>query len=155
MQVDAVNRQKFAAKRALKALHQARERGAMIQGTGPILPGSMVSTDAIVYRQIAAELGRLPSELIKSVVTFYSLALELGRLADSASTAQIAYETILQLAPRLMTHAAILIRTLENFEASDFAVNADVRPKPDEVRTIATQMGYPIDQILSERGFRP
>lgn len=38
----------------------------------------MVTTDAIIYRQIAAELGQLPPELIKSVVLFYTLALALG-----------------------------------------------------------------------------
>ena len=81
-------------------------------------------------------------------------SLELGRLADGASTAETAYETIQQLAPRLMTHATLLIRTLENFEASNFEVDADIRPKPEEVREIATKMGYPIDQILRERGFQ-
>jgi hypothetical protein len=52
--------------------------GREVRRSGPIQPGSMVTTDAIIYRQIAAELGQLPPELIKSVVLFYTLALALG-----------------------------------------------------------------------------
>jgi hypothetical protein len=48
----------------------------------------MSVTDAIIYRQIAAELGHLPPELITSVVLFYTQALDYGRFADAAPTAE-------------------------------------------------------------------
>jgi hypothetical protein len=86
--LEAADRQQFAIDRALKRLQEARAIGAEIEAS-PIQPGSMVTTDAVVYRQIAAELGQLPPELIRSVVLFYSLALDLGRIADGAPTAQL------------------------------------------------------------------
>lgn len=151
--LDAANCQKFAVERTLEQLKEARGKGATVVSGGPIQPGSMVVTDAIVYRQIAAELGRLPPELIKTVVLFYTLALDFGRLADGASTAQGAYETIQDIAPRLKMHAALLIRTLDKFEASDFMVDADIRLKPEEVKELATKVEYPLAQVLKERGF--
>jgi len=52
-------------------------------------------------------------------------------------------------------HAALLIRTLDKFEASGFAIDADIRPKPDEVRELAAKVGYPLDQVMRERGLSP
>jgi heme exporter protein D len=150
--LEAANRHEFTIEHALKGLQEARAKGAVIKTGEPIQPGSLVLTDAIVYRQIAAELGQLPPELIKSVVLFYTLALDLGRMADGAPTALAAYETIRGVAPRLKMHAALLISTLDKFEASDFAVAADIRPKPDEIRKLAAKVGYPLDQVMKERG---
>jgi len=81
--LEAANRRQSAVERTLQGLQEARTRGAVIADSGPIQPGSLVMTDAIVYRQMAAELGKLPPELIKSVVLFYSMALDLGRMADA------------------------------------------------------------------------
>ena len=72
--VGAANRRKVAVEQTLRALQEARERGTVVQGIGRIQPGSMVVTDATIYRQIAVGLGRLPPEVIKSVVAFYALA---------------------------------------------------------------------------------
>jgi hypothetical protein len=151
--VAAANRHEFTIEHALKGLEEARAEGALVKAGQPIRPGSLILTDAIVYRQIAAELGQLPPELIESVVHFYTLALDLGRMADSAPTALTAYEAIRGVAPRLKMHAALLRSTLDKFETSDFAVDADIRPKPDEVRKLANKVGYPLDQVLKERGF--
>jgi hypothetical protein len=114
----------------------------------------MVLTDAIVYRQIAGELGRLPPELIKSVVMFYTLALDMGRLADGASTAQAAYESILGLAPRLKMNAAILLLRLDKFEGAGFRADADTRMNTDEFRKLAMDSGYPADQVLKDYGLQ-
>jgi hypothetical protein len=112
----------------------------------------MVVTDAIIYRQIASELGRFPPDIIKSVVQFYALSLELGRIADATPTAQRAYEMIQGSAPRLKMQAALVIKTLDKFEAAGFAVTANIRPTPDEIKELAAHTGYPLDQIASERG---
>ena len=114
----------------------------------------MTVTDAIVYRQIAAELDRLPPELITSVVLFYALVLDQGRMADAASTAEEAYKTIQSLAPRLKMYGALLINTMQKFETLGFAVDVDIRPTPAEVRELAASVGYPLDQIIKERGFQ-
>jgi hypothetical protein len=115
----------------------------------------MAVTDAIVYLQIASELGRLPPELIKSVVLFYTLALDIGRIADGAPTAEEAYNYVCSFVPRLKMYATLLITTLHKFERSDFTVDADIRPKPEEVRKLATKVGYPLDQVMRERGIQP
>jgi hypothetical protein len=152
--LEAADRQQFAIDRALERLQEARAMGAEIEAS-PIQPGSMVTTDAVVYRQIASELGQLPPELIRSVVLFYSLALDLGRLADGAPTAQLAYETIQSLLPRFKMHAALLIRTLDKFEASGFTLDADIQLKPEEFRELAAKVDYPLDQVIKERGLAP
>jgi hypothetical protein len=112
----------------------------------------MSVTDAIIYRQIAAELGRLPPNLITSVVLFYALALDYGRIADAAPTAEQAYTHLQSLAPRLKMYGARLIKTMEKFEASGFSLDADIEPTPAELRILAAQVGYPLDEIARERG---
>lgn len=107
--LEAADRHEFTIQRALERLQEAVAKGAVIKAGEPIRPGSVVLTDAIVYRQVAAELAQLPPELIKSLVLFYTLALDLGRIADGAPTALAAFEVIRDVAPRLKMHAAILI----------------------------------------------
>ena len=148
------HRRQEALEPVLKGLQDARAKGAAIRRE-PIQPGSMVVTDAIVYRQIASELGRLPPELIRSVVLFYTLALDIGRIADGAPTAEEAYNSVFGVVPRLKMYAMLLIATLDKFERSDFAIDADIHPKSEEVKKLATKAGYPLDQVLRERGIQP
>jgi Co/Zn/Cd efflux system component len=74
------------------------------------------------------------------------------RNADAAPTAIQAYRDMLSLLPRLKTHASILLRTLDKFEAAGFSADADIRPTPGEVRQFAAEAGYPLDEIAKERG---
>jgi hypothetical protein len=152
--VEWTDRRRRAVEPVLKALQDARAKGAVVR-RDPIHPGSMVVTDAIVYREIASELGRLPPELIRSVVLFYTLALDLGPIADEAPTAEEAYKAVYSYVPRLKMSAALLIRTLDKFERSDFTVDADIRPKLEEVRELAANVGYPLEQVMRERGIHP
>jgi hypothetical protein len=110
-------------------------------------------TDAIVYKGIASEIGELPPQVTDSAVTFYSLTLDASRRADAAPTAQAAYEMILGLAPRVKMYAALLIKTLDKLEAANFDTTADIRPTRDEVRQLAREVGYPLDEVLKERGY--
>jgi hypothetical protein len=135
----------------LQMLQKARAMEATIKND-PIHPGSMSVTDAIIYRQIASEVGRLPPDLITSVVRFYTQAMDYGRFADAAPTAEQAYTQLQPLAPRLKMAAALLIKTMEKFEASGFALDADIKPTPADVRTIAARVGYPLEEIARERG---
>jgi hypothetical protein len=48
--------------------------------------------------------------------------------------------------------AELLIKTMEKFEASGFAVDADIKPTPAEIRTIAARVGYPLEEVARERG---
>jgi len=49
--------------------------------------------------------------------------------------------------------AALLITTLDKFEASGFSMDADIRPKPEEIQELAAKTGYPLAEVLRERGF--
>jgi hypothetical protein len=151
--IESMEVQQSTIEQTLKLLDAARAKGAVIK-TDPVQSGSVVVTDAIIYRQIAAELGRFPPDLIKSVVQFYAGTLLMGRIADSAPTAQLTLEATQGLAPRLKILAALLIKKLDNFEASGFAADAKIGPKPADVRAIAAKLGYPLDQILRERGLQ-
>lgn len=147
----AADRHQSAINPGLQRIDEARARGATINND-PIQPGSMAVTDAIIYRQIASELGRLPPDLITSVVLFYTLALDYARYADAASTAEQAYRTLQSVAPRLKMYGALLIKTMEKFQASGFMVDADIRPTQSEVRQLAANVGYPLEEIARERG---
>jgi hypothetical protein len=67
----------------------------------------------------------------------------------------MAYETFQSLLPRLKMHAALLIRSLDKFEASGFAIDAHIRPRPEEVKELAAKIGYPLDKVMRERGLSP
>lgn len=151
----AAERHETAIGLTLKRLEEARAHGATITGGGRLPQDSVVLTDAIIYRRIAAELGRLPPELNRSIVVFCTIALDLGRLANGATTAQSAYETILKLAPRLKMSAAVLISNLDKFEAANFAPEANIHGTVEEFRALAAKVGYPADQVLRERGLIP
>jgi hypothetical protein len=149
---DAARRRQEAIATMFDELKKAQAAGAKLKESGSVLPGSLSLTEAIVYRQIASELGRLPPQVIKQVVAFYSLIIDVTRSAEAAPTAIEAYNSIYSTLPRIRTHASILIRTLEKFEAADFAPDADMSPKPDEIRRFAADAGYPLDEIARERG---
>ena len=138
----------------MKAIEGAKQAGATIIDRGPLSKGSMAITDAIIYRELASELGRLPPAVISEVVSFYGRALEIGRIAEMGSSALDSYATLHDLAPRVRIGGALVIRLLEKFEQSDFAVDADLKPTREEVLELAKRVDYPIEIILKERGFK-
>jgi hypothetical protein len=152
--IEWTNYQEQSLDQTLKALAAARAKGAVVKNAR-IQPGSMTVTDATVYRQIASELGRLPPALIQSVVRFYANALRISRIADGAPTVEDSCKVVLETAPRLKMYAAMLLLTLDKFEASGFSSDADIEPKPEEVRKLAVDTGYPLEQIMRERGIQP
>ena len=92
--LEAAYHQREGIEQTLRQVENARQQGIAVKASGPIRPGSMNVTDAIVYRGMASEIGLLPPELIKSVVDFYSRAGEAGRLADVAPDALQAYKMV-------------------------------------------------------------
>lgn len=149
---DAAGRRQEAISETFRQLDEAVKRGGTLKMTGPIQPGSMALTDGTIYRAVAAELGRLPTELIKSVVTFYSLVLDMSRTADGSPTAVEAYQSFLPSLPRARTYAAIVIRTLDKLEEAQFSTNANILPTGEEVCQFAAKFGYPLLEIAKERG---
>jgi hypothetical protein len=150
----AKNRQE-SVEQILKNVAAAREQGIRTTLDAPVAPHSMVVTDAIMYRQVAAELGRLPPEIIDPVVSFYAFALEMGRVADRAPSAVEANRMFLAQLPKLRLYAAMLVKTLGKFEASGFAAGAECSTLTgEEVRLLAEQVGYPLDAVLKESGVK-
>jgi hypothetical protein len=147
------DRRREAIEPVLKSLQDARASGAAVLRE-PIQPGSLVVTDAIIYREIASELGRLPPALIRFIVHFYTLALELGRIADGAPAVEEAYGLVLSAVPRLTMSGSLLIRILDKFEACSFKIDADIRPTTEDLKELAAKTSYPLDQVLRERGFQ-
>lgn len=150
----AAEMRQTAIDETFEQLEQARQMGAIIKESGPIQVGSLTLSDATIYTQLAAELGQFPPPLIKSIVSFYSLTIDIGRQADGAPTAIEAYVNIRSSLPRVRTYAAMLVRSLEKFEEADFAGSADTNPMPSEIRKFAAAAGYPLDEIAESRGVK-
>jgi hypothetical protein len=136
----------------LAGLRRAQTQGVTIVNNGPIQPGSLTLTDAILYKEVAGELGRVPPDLVERIVQFYSLTFDMGRIANGASTATRAYEEVLGMLPRFKMNAALLILTLDKFQKSGFRTDVDLHLTADEARRLATETGYPLDDVLKERG---
>jgi len=150
--IAALERQLFATKQTLLKIRAGRQAGAQILNHGPISPGSMIFTDGVIYRQVAAELGRLPADLVSSMVQFYAMALEMTRLAESSSSAETAYEIMQDLIPRALMCGELLRLSMDKFERSDFEFRVDLRPTPDEMSKLAKKVGYPLQELMQERG---
>lgn len=149
---EAADRRLTAISDTFGQLNKAMSAGVKINESAPNRPGSLTLTEAIIYTAVASELGRLPADLIQSVVKFYSLTLDTVRTADSAPTAIEAWKAILPSLPRVKAYAGIVIRMLDKLAAAGFRRNADLRLTPEEVRGVAATAGYPLDEVLKERG---
>jgi hypothetical protein len=148
----AADRWQAAIEQTLAGVQQAQNEGRSIINNGPIQPGSLALTDGILYKQVAAELGRLPSYLVERIVTFYALTFDMDRIANGASTAIHAYTEILGMLPRFKMNAAVLTLTLDKFQKSGFSADANVTMTAEEARRLATATGYPLEAVLKERG---
>jgi hypothetical protein len=62
------------------------------------------------------------------------------------------YETIYSMLPRFRMNAAVLLVLLQKYQKSNFNPGADLRISLDEMRRLAAETGYPLEQMLSERG---
>ncbi len=125
--LSAGQRQQETIERTFAQVQEAVRNGAKIKETGPVNSGSMALTDGIIYREIASEIGRFPTEVVRQVVQFYSITFDASWRAEAAPTAIEAYDFMRSVAPRFRMHAAVLIRILDKFEASDYAVDANLK----------------------------
>jgi hypothetical protein len=149
---DAIDLHLVTVERTIEEIEIVLARGGGLAGGGPVRPGTMTITDAIVYRQIAAEIGEFPVQLTKFVVGFYSMAIGVGRIAEMGPNLDGAFEVIRGTAPRLKMYGAVLSKMLGKFESSSFASNARLDLSSDELKALANENGYPLDAILRERG---
>jgi hypothetical protein len=51
-------------------------------------------------------------------------------------------------------NGAVLIEILDKFQQAGFAADADLRLDPKRGREIAKQLGYPLEEVLAERGLK-
>jgi len=149
--IETANGRQFAINNAMAAVEQTIRRGGQVIHKPPS-PDSLTITDGIIYRSVASSVGTLPQTVSRDMIQFYGRAMEIERIAMMAATTVNAFETMKELLPRVRMNAALLIATLDRLESADFDPNADLTPTPDEVRRLAAQVDYPLEDIMKERG---
>lgn len=147
-------RQKLTLEQTLAEIDKAVASGAEVRGTDRIAPDSMSVTDAIVYRALAPEMGRLPPAIIQQTTQFYTLTREAERLTLLGGSVIIVYRALSDLLPRLLMHGAMMVRIFDRFLAADCSADADLKLSTDEVLALARACDYPIEEIAKERGTR-
>jgi hypothetical protein len=153
--VEAAAMHRETAERTQGQIERAKQEGRLVvTEPTPLPPGSITLTDAIVYRAIAPDLGHFPAQIVHHIVMFYSNTLHLERLIDTAGTVAASLELVKGLAPRAQMNGRILIELLDKFRLADFAANADLSLDPKRVGKIANELGYPLQEVLAERGLK-
>src|SRR4051812_28503954 len=87
-------------------------------------------------------------ELLISIPT----SAPLTRVVNLSNTADEALKTIQNMMPRAQMDGAILDEYLRKFEQSGFDPNVELKLQPQRAREIASRFGYPLDDVLAERG---
>jgi hypothetical protein len=64
------------------------------------------------------------------------------------STAQ-AFSAIQPLIPRIAMSGAMLIAFLDKFEAAGFDADKELLLSPDEMRALAKQASYPLEEVVA------
>ncbi len=139
------------AKAGMMAVQMAKAAGQKIRLQSLGL-GSFLITDAVIYRQIAPELGRFPPELVRSIVKFYAFVTVGNRIAEMPADPEETLSVILGNGPRIRMTGRMLLRWLEIFESADFSAGAELKMPFSEHQAIAKEVGYPLEQLMKERG---
>jgi hypothetical protein len=61
-------------------------------------------------------------------------------------------EVLRDLSPRVQMNGAIIMAVLDKFEKADFALDADLKLEPAEVKALARQVGYPLEAVAKAYG---
>jgi hypothetical protein len=149
--IEACKRQEFAAKRTMMEIQLALAAGADVR-QAPMSPKSFSLTDAVIYREIAGELGRLPPSLIRSIVSFYAFVSDSARLAEIAPDAKSAFSIVLSAAPRLRMNGAMVVDMLRRFAEANYSADADLTTPRDALLAMAKAVDYPFEALAKERG---
>lgn len=139
-------------RRMLSEIQRARDAGITITQSGPLESEKITLTDAVIYRQLAPELGRIPASVSVHIVKFYARALEIVRIASFSKSAIEGAEVLLKMLPRCKMSGEILLAVLLKFEKSDFSETINLKLSPDEMRVLARKTNYPLEQVTNERG---
>jgi hypothetical protein len=146
---DNMRRHEVAARQALAGAEAAEAQGRVVVDQ-PLKPGSVVITDATIYRAAALELGRLPPSILRELVAFYVLAADLARIVEMGGSGRAGYGTLLEIAPRLRFHVARVLATLKRYEDSGFDAGANLALTPEELFSMADDVGYDLRRVLRE-----
>jgi len=115
-------------------------------------PGSVIVTSAVIYRQLAAEIGRLPEGLVKRVIEFYATVEEINRIVEFDAAWETTASNLVELAPRLRVAGEFALFAIEKLRQANYASDASVEPTSDEARLIAKKAGFPLSKVLAEHG---
>ncbi len=149
--LDVAKMRKEIINQTLQELDNAVKAGGIIADTKPLPPNSLNFTDAIVYRALAPEFGRLPDEIIRQTSKFYTNAREaekIGLIGDFVSTLRGISENI----PRVLMHGGIILSMFDRFLRADCSPTVNLKIPRDEYVALAKEAGYPLEKALNERG---
>ena len=144
-------RQRFSVGRTLAALNEALKEGVDVGASETLPADSMTIVDTIVFRALAADIGRLPIEIITNTTEFYSLARDLERHALMGDAITV-FRNRAELLPRLLMHGAITLRIFDRFLAADCAPGTDLKLAKEELLALAKEVEYPLEEIARGQG---
>src|SRR5947208_16233813 len=108
------------AERTLSQSEKAEQEGSLVvTDPKPLPPGSVILTDAIVYKAVAPDLGHFPAQIVHHIVMFYSNTLHLERVIGAGGSVASSLELVKGLAPRAQMNGRILIELLDKFRQAD------------------------------------
>lgn len=139
------------AKQVLDKLAVAEMAGRPID-TGDLPADAIHVTDAAIYRAVTQDLGVLPTELIGSIVSFYTLISQVEHTASLSTSFEGVLDVQVSMIPRLRMSGGFLRIALERYVRSDFQDEIDVQPSNEEARAEAARVSYPLHEIAAQFG---
>jgi alkylation response protein AidB-like acyl-CoA dehydrogenase len=148
----AAHRQKTTIDQTIAQVEAAVAKGGEVKDGSRIDPTAISVTDAIVYRALAPEIGRLPPEIIRQTTSFYHFAREMERVAMVGGPIMNLFQQLTGLLPRLLLQGELVLLIYQRFGEADFRADTDLKLKKEEMIALANAVGYPIEEIARERG---
>lgn len=128
-----------------------REGGTPSMGT-PFPAGSLAVTDATIYQGVAAELSTLPEGVATRIVSFYSFASNMARLATTGPSAVETCRALLPQFSRLRMTGVLATIAIDKFAATGYSDEAVIAIRPEEVVAAAEKARYPLAEIAATYG---
>lgn len=149
--LESTERHWSAMKLVLAQTKQAMAAGKTIRDGS--FPNQLFAlTDAVIFRELASELGQLPPILIENIVSFYSFARDIERLAGTEESTLRSFKLVEGLIPRLRFSGELTLAMLEQFELRNFNADADVNVGTDKLQQIAKRVEHPLDGNSKVKG---
>jgi hypothetical protein len=138
-------------KHTMRQLEEARTLGQPIKNA-PSYPGMAKINDGVIYKAVAADIGRLPPALMESIIEFYGRCTVIETLANSSDTIDRACDLIIPMIPRFKMGAEMIKMKIKLFEKAKYEMDADLTPSQQAILDAADRVHYPIREIAAASG---